>query len=167
MKEEWKDIDDYEGLYQISNLGKIKSTKRQGTNGGMKKPSYDKNNYLVVGLIKNGFKKTFKVHRLVAQAFIPNPNNYKEINHIDGNKENNVSSNIEWCNRKQNCIHRTKILKKGNVKKVGQYDINNNIIKVWSSITEASKKLKIDDSCICDCCRGNLKTAGGYVWRYV
>ena len=105
MKEIWKDIKDYEQLYVVSNTGKIKSLARKNTNGGILKPSHNKDGYLQVILCKNGKTKCFKCHRLVAEQFIPNLNNKPEVNHIDGNKENNDISNLEWVTTSENVIH--------------------------------------------------------------
>ena len=99
----WKDIKGYEGLYQVSNKGRVKSLnyRRTGKEGILKgKP--DKDGYLRVGLCKNKKQKPFYIHRLVAKAFLPNPNNLPEVNHIDENKENNHVENLEWCDRKYN-----------------------------------------------------------------
>ena len=105
----WKDIKGYEGLYQVSNMGRIKSL---GNNKTRKekilslKPS--NNGYIKVYLCKNGKQKPFSVHRLVAQAFLPNPDNLPEVNHIDENKENNHVKNLEWCDRKYNMTYGTR-----------------------------------------------------------
>ena len=103
----WKDIEGYEGLYQVSNKGRIKSLNRIDSRGhkvNEKILSSKPNNkgYLRVHLYKNGKRKPFSVHRLVAIAFIPNPNNLLEVNHKDENKENNTVDNLEWCDRKYN-----------------------------------------------------------------
>ena len=114
--EYWKDIKNYEGLYKVSNTGKIKSLKRVSTHNGSYsrtilvkekelKQSITKCGYHAVTLYKNGIRKFKTVHRLVAQEFILNPNNYKEVNHIDLNKSNNNTNNLEWCNREQNINH--------------------------------------------------------------
>lgn len=114
--EYWKDIKNYEGLYKVSNTGKIKSLKRVSTHNGSYsgtilvkekelKQSINKYGYHTVTLYKNGIRKFKTVHRLVAQEFILNPNNYKEVNHIDLNKSNNNTNNLEWCNREQNINH--------------------------------------------------------------
>lgn len=115
MKEIWKDIKGYEGFYQVSNLGRIKSLVGWKGNGGyverekiLKNSLRNvKNNYnrYIVTLRKNKERKDAKVHRLVAEAFIPNPHSYKEVNHIDSNPLNNNVENLEWCNRKMNLIH--------------------------------------------------------------
>ena len=100
--EVWKDVKDYEGLYVISNLGRIRSTSGQYT-GRILSPTDNGKGYKIVGLSKNGNRQNHYVHRLIAIAFIDNPNNFKEINHIDENQSNNCPSNLEWCNRKYNC----------------------------------------------------------------
>lgn len=118
--EQWKDIKNYENLYQISNFGRIKSKSRI-TNVGIKnvkqclrqerllKIQKLTKGYCGVRLYKNKIGKTFKIHRLVAEHFIDNPNNYKQVNHIDGNKENNRFDNLEWCTCEQNMKHSYKI----------------------------------------------------------
>ncbi len=114
--EEWKDIKGYEGLYQISNLGRVKSLPKVRdlyfrTDERILALSTHKG-YLQVGLHKNNKRKLYRVHRLVAETFIPNPNNYKEVNHKDCNKQNNYIDNLEWCDRKYNVSY-----SKGNMKK--------------------------------------------------
>ena len=109
MQEIWKDIEGYEGLYQVSNLGKIKSIQYLNR---VNNKSYPRNKilkiiinekgYLKVDLYKLKKKKRFRIHRLIAQAFIPNPNNFPEINHINGNKQDNSINNLEWCTHSYN-----------------------------------------------------------------
>lgn len=110
MQEVWKDIKGYEGLYQISNLGNVKSLKRKSLNFKCEKDKILINcktsqGYEKVMLCKNKQVKNQMIHRLVAKAFIPNPNNLLEINHIDGDKTNNKVSNLEWCTRSENIKH--------------------------------------------------------------
>ena len=114
MQETWKDISDYEGLYQISNLGRVKSlsriiVKKNGVHQPFKEKilSFEVSNkgYIVVTLCKNTKIKRFLVHRLVAKAFIPNPNNLSQVDHKDGNKENNHTDNLEWCTQSINMRH--------------------------------------------------------------
>ena len=96
----WKDIKNYEGLYTINENGEIKNSK-----GELRKINYAKNGYCIIDLYKHNIRKTYFVHRLVAEAFIPNPNNYKLINHIDGDKNNNNIKNLEWCTYSYNNKH--------------------------------------------------------------
>ena len=163
--EEWKDIKGYEGLYQISNLGRVKSLPRNGTKKEEKilKQHLDRYGYAYVGL-RNKILKKHKVHRLVGNAFINNPNNMPQINHKNENKSCNIVSNLEWCDNKYNVNYGTRTQK--TYKKVVQYDKENNFIKEWKSIILASKELKIDNSLITKCCKGKRRTAGGYIWRY-
>ena len=108
MEEEWRDIRGYEGLYQVSNLGNVKSfnNRIKHKNPMILKQTIDrKNGYLTVSLSRNGKKKIYRVHKLVASIFIDNSNNYPVINHKDGKKLNNCVDNLEWCTYKQNIIH--------------------------------------------------------------
>ena len=181
MKEIWKDIPGYEGLYQASNLGIIKSLKR------IAKKEYN-NNRIVHERIMNGTKNAdgylkvhFKnkernidkglfIHRLVAKAFLPNPDNLPQVNHKDGNKTNNRIDNLEWCSNLYNQQHAWKnklhkpTMHKG--KKVKQYDMEGNFIKEYRSISMASKKTKINISNIYRVLNKKRKMAGGYIWIY-
>ena len=108
VEEIWKDIPNYEGVYKVSNLGNVKSfnNRIKDKNPIILKQTIDrKNGYLTVSLSKNGKKKIYRVHKLVASIFIDNFNNYPVINHKDGNKLNNCVDNLEWCTYKQNIIH--------------------------------------------------------------
>lgn len=167
----WKDIVGYEGLYQVSNYGEIKSLRKN------KKIYQSINNagYKVVSLYKNNksIKKT--VHRLVAIAFIPNFNNLPQVNHIDGIKINNNLNNLEWCDNKYNQKHasmlgltkkRDEICSIKNGIKIIQYDLKDNYIKEWKNMKEASRTLKIDNSAISKCCRGKRNKCGGFKWKY-
>lgn len=169
MKEIWKDIKGYEGLYQISNLGEIKSLNyRQTGKEKIMKPYKANNGYLKIGLNKNGIRKIMYIHRLVAETFIPNLNNYTEINHNDENKENNEVNNLKWCNHKYNINYGTRIerFKKSKSRSVIQLSLSGEVIKKWSSIKEASKAVNCCDSHISKCCKGKYKSAGGYKWKY-
>jgi len=133
MVEIWKDIPEYEGLYQVSNFGNIKSLKRtimcrcknQYKEFSLEytreekiiKGRKDKDGYLLVNLCKNGKHKNHRIHRLVAQAFIINPNNYKEINHKNENKQDNNIYNLEWCDSKYNSNYGTRIERIKEIKK--------------------------------------------------
>lgn len=170
MTEIWKDVKDYEGLYQISNLGRVKSFPRNGTikKERILKQTIDNNGYLIVGLHKNNKVKKVCVHWLVANAFIPKEKWHEVINHIDGNKLNNSLKNLERCTQKHNVKEsiRLGLQKPYNEKKVLQYDLNGNFIKEWESATKAQKQLKILQSNISACCRGVTKTAGKYIWKF-
>lgn len=165
MQEIWKTVKDYEGLYEVSNLGRIKSLPRNGTIKEEKilKQYEDRYGYFYVGL-RNKKQKKNKVHRLVAEAFINNKENLSQINHIDENKKNNRVDNLEWCSPKYNVNYgcRTKKTKK-RVICTNQKDEE----KIFESIKEAGKALNIDDSSITKCCKNKAKTAGGYKWRYL
>lgn len=185
MIEDWKDIKNYEGLYQVSNLGNVRRMKF--INNIIKKNkiysiSKGKNNsgYLKVSLYKDNKMKNKLVHRLVAEAFIPNPNNLPQVNHIDGNKLNNNVSNLEWCSQSQNMKHAYKLgLTKAYA--TGKYGANNpkaikinmidkksgETIKTFNSIIDGAKYIGKNKSChIVSCCKGKLKTAYGYKWKY-
>ena len=115
MKEEWRDIAGYEGLYQVSNLGRVKSLDHYSSNGvtdilykGRVIHQSSHNGYMIVHLCKNNKVETVSVHRLVALAFIPNPLHESQVNHIDGNKSNNDFSNLEWCSQRENVLHGVK-----------------------------------------------------------
>lgn len=189
--EEWKDIKNYEGLYQISNWGRVKSLEKlvnASNQCGKKhlrpvkerilKARVNKWGYYEVTLSKNSKTKTFRVNRLVAITFIPNPNNYPVVNHINGIKKDNSVENLEWCTYSENLKHafRTGLKKptapmKGkrgkelvHSKEVIQYDLKGNLIREWECIATAQRTLKINN--ISACCRGIRNKAGGYVWKF-
>jgi len=176
MTEVWKDIQGYEGIYQVSNLGNVRSLDRIEKWYGSERPrkgrvmatKLDKNCYLVVGLRNGTCQKLKRVHRLVAEAFIPNPNNLPEVNHKDENKANNAVSNLEWCNTNYNVRYGTGIERRSRQKrkKVIQCDLNCAKIREFDSITEAAKSINKGTSRISACCKGIRKTAYGYIWRY-
>ena len=170
MQEIWKDVKGYEGLYQVSNIGRIKSlprkTNNQYNNGLIRKLVIRNNGYYFINLYKNNKSKLFTVHRLVAIAFLCNPNNLPCVNHIDGNKLNNNVNNLEWCTYHENEIHAfLKKLKKPIYKKVNQYDMEGNFIKTWNSIKEAQLFYKTTH--IGECCRGVRNQTKNYIWKYV
>jgi hypothetical protein len=168
MEEIWKDIKGYEGLYQASNLGNIRSLKRFTTNGKVLKGVPDKDNYLKVTLSKNSIRKNHCIHRLIARTFLNNPNNLSIVNHKDENKQNNKVSNLEFCtvkyNNTYNEIHKRKGIKKR--KKVIQIK-NNNIVQIWDSATIASQELKISRGNIVSVLTGKRNMAGGFSWKYL
>ena len=168
MKEEWRDIIGYEGLYQVSNLGRVKSfLYYNGTNERIIKPIRLKNGYYNVSLSKNKISKKIYIHRLVADAFIPNPNSYPIINHKDENPSNNCADNLEWCTQKYNMNYgKLKEKQKRESKSVLQYDLNNNFIKKWNSIADVERELNITHCNIVACLKNRRNNAGGFVWKY-
>lgn len=176
MAEIFRDISGYEGLYQVSNFGNVKRLEYQRYNKMTKTYSKYKehnlklllnnNGYKIVNLCKNGITKLTLVHRLVAQAFIKNTNNYNCINHIDGNKTNNNIENLEWCTYKENIQHayRTGLNKKS--KEVNQYSLNGEYLSTYKSTYKASYATGINQSNIYMCCVGKRKTAGKYIWKF-
>ena len=166
MEEIWKDKKDYEGHYQVSNFGRVKSIKF-GKEIILKQHINIKGGYYYVCLLKNGKHKNYYVHRLVAQAFIDNPNNLPEVNHKDECKTNNVVSNLEWCDRKYNHNYGTinERISQSQSKPVLQYDLNGNLIKEWKSINECGRN-GFNQGDICKCCNGKRKTAKGFIWVY-
>ena len=164
MDEIWKDKKDYEGHYQVSNCGRIKSLNY--INSGKErilKPLTNSSGYLFVKLCKDGITKTYYVHRLVAEAFIPNPNNYKEVNHKDECKTNNVVTNLEWCDSKYNNNYGTRTEKCS--KKVYQYTLDEQFIKEWPSTMECGRN-GFNQGSVVACCQGKLKKYKGFIWSY-
>lgn len=169
MEEIWKDIKGYEGLYQVSNLGRVRSVDRLDSanhklKGRIKSTSIRPNGYENVILCKNSKSKGYSVHRLVAQAFILNPENKPQINHIDENKANNKVSNLEWVTRKENINHgnrtRTALIKMS--KEV--YCVETG--KVYINARYASEELGVSRRSICDVCLGKQKQTKGYTFKY-
>ena len=171
----WRDIAGYEGLYQVSNMGRVKSleriiTRKNGRKQTIRerilKPKTKRTGYLQVGLFNGrGKEKKFLVHRLVCGAFHENPENKPCVNHIDENKANNEANNLEWCTYKENNNHGTRTARTS--KPVGQYSIDGNLIKVWQSTREVERQLCFDHSTVSKAAQGKYKTAYGYVWKYI
>lgn len=169
MMEQWKDIPNYEGLYQVSNLGRIKSLynyKRDNTNILV---PHLKRGYLVIGLRKNGIRKWHSIHRLVAMAFIDNKDNKPQVNHKDENKLNNRVDNLEWCTASYNNNYGTRQERVSNTNKLRQkvymYDLDGNLIDSFKSVKEASIKTPYCMSSISNYCR-NITKCKGYVFSY-
>lgn len=174
----WEAIPDYEGLYEVSNYGRVRSIlfrNRQKVYKRNKILSMCNNGtgYYVVNLYRDGKGKVFLVHRLTAMAFIPNPNNYPQVNHKDENKKNNHIENLEWCDEKYNNRYGTRNFRETVTKQkkygipVVQKDINGNVICVYSCIREANRKTNIGRKEISRVCKGIYTQAGGYRWEYV
>jgi hypothetical protein len=177
MKSEiWKPIKDYEGLYEISSLGRVKSLpkdkkSKHGSIAHLQERLLTPSNnhgYRSIVLTNNGVHKTNNVHRLVAEAFIPNPNNYSDINHKDENKANNSVSNLEWCTRVYNMNYGTCQNRKAisNGKPINQYSIDGVYIRSYLSIKDAATKNNYQSSPILNCCVGRSKSSYGYKWEY-
>lgn len=177
QQEEWRDIKGYEGIYQVSNMGRVKSLPHRHKN----RCSYymtkerilsmrvcgTQREYLAVMLCVDNIHKQFKIHRLVAEAFIPNPNNYKEINHKDENKANNNVENLEWCTRSYNVNYG-----RGKEKRVLQlrepvlqYSLDGKLIAEYNSFREAAEAVNGSSCNISHCIRGDIKTHKGYIWK--
>lgn len=153
----------------MSNLGNVKSLKYRRT--GKERILKPRNNgcgYLYVVLCKNGNRRLFKIHRLVAKAFIPNPKNKREVNHKDENKTNNFVDNLEWVTSKENINYgtRNERIAKSISKSVLQFTKNGEFVKEWSSTHQIQRDLGFYQSSITKCCNGKLKTAYGFIWKY-
>lgn len=194
--EEWRDIKRYQGLYQISNLGRVKRLKRKSSNGRVLeerilKNQVERKGYIGISLQVDGVKHREKIHRLIAEEFIPNPKNKAEVNHINGIKNDNRIENLEWVTPGENQKHAYKLglrvvtelqrkasretIKKAmpfayckTRKRINQYTKNEEYIRTWESIAEAIKELGLrkGTSKITECCKGKIKTAYGYIWKY-
>lgn len=170
MEEIWKNVVGYEGLYMVSNFGEIISIKRNV----VLKPSINHKGYCHVVLSKQGGRKTLRVHRLVAQAFIPNLENKPQVNHIDCDKQNNSVINLEWVTNGENQLHawsnglQKDVTGHNNPKarKINQYDINGNHIKTWKCIKDICDELHVHRTSIHRCLNGKYKTSCGYIWKY-
>lgn len=167
----FKDISGYEGIYQISNFGRVKSLI--DTHGNIRKTEKilkeinTRHGYKTYSLYKNKKSKRILTHRLVADAFIPNPNNYVEVNHKDENKANNSVDNLEWCTRKYNCNYGTaaeRTAEKTSMP-VYQYDKNFNLIKKWNRTSECEKH-GYKHQGIQASCKGRRMTHKGFIWSY-
>lgn len=153
----------YEGLYKVSNKGRVYGLARKM----MMHPEVS-NGYLRVTFTVDKKKKKYNVHRLVAAAFIENPNNYPQINHKDENRGNNCVENLEWCTARYNINYGNRNTKVSNrAKMVCQLSDDGEVVAVHRSVMKASKDLNLDYSVIYKCCRGEINHAYGYIWKYV
>lgn len=176
--EVWKEV--FDGKYQVSNKGRVKSMNYKCT-GKVRilKMTKDHKGYNRLTMRVNGKPKTIKAHRLVAQAFIPNPENKPQVNHMDGNKTNNLVQNLEWVTNYENAQHALKTglyIPTNSGKKYEEVsqaraiimiDLEGNFIKEYGCIKRAADENNIWQSNICRCLTGKRKTSGGYKWEYV
>jgi hypothetical protein len=170
-KEVWKDIKETNNMYQISNLGRIRSLDRTikykngkiiFKKGKIMKPHNDKDGYKIIFI--NPLNKHFKIHRLVAQYFLENKENLPIVNHKDKNVANNNVDNLEWCTYSYNNTYEG--ARDSQKKKILQYDLQGNFIKEWESVSSASKNVNTSAGNITECCKGKHKYAYGYKWKY-
>jgi len=177
MEEIWKSIGGFEGIYQISNCGNVRSVKRSKN-----LKHNNSHGYFTVDLYLNGIRKKIRVHRLVAEAFIPNPDNKPEVNHEDGVKTNNNASNLTWMTHSENGLHAyrtglnytvTNTYWKGKIgtehsksKPVIQTNEAGNVLNRFAGAREAERQTGVSYQHISSCCTGKQKTAGGYVWKF-
>ena len=165
MFEKWEDIVTHKGLYQISNIGRVRNNKGQI----LSQTLYPKTNYLRVHLSKNGKAGWYSVHRLVAEAFISNPLGLPNVNHKNEIKTDNRDTNLEWCTQEYNCNYGTRN------KRISKTKRNNTLSKsvkcietniTYPSASEAERQTGVFNTAIIQVCKGNRKTAGGYHWEY-
>ena len=167
MEEEiWCQIKGYEGQYQVSDKGRVISLKFG--NERILKPIRVPKGYLMVNLCKNGEKNKCYVHRLVAQAFIPNPDNLPQVNHKDENKENNYVQNLEWCSDKYNINYGTRTKRQAEKlsKPILQYTKSGKLVREWKSTHDVERNLGYFHSYISYCCTGKCKSAYNFIWKF-
>lgn len=160
----WKDVEGYEGLYQVSNEGNVRSLKK----GIILKAANVNNGYLAVQLWDNGIPKMKLIHRLVAEAFIPNPDNLPQVNHKNEDKALNIVENLEWCSAKYNMNYGTAISRRVDKqsRQVEQLDsVTGELIRRWESTNECGRN-GYTQSSVSQCCNGKRKQHKGYTWRF-
>lgn len=178
MKEEiWEPVVGYEGKYEVSDLGRVRSVDRhvfqQGKsvfyNGVIMTPSVNNSGYLTIRLSRNNKKKGLLIHRIVAEAFLENPNGLPCVNHKDENKLNNNLQNLEWCTMSYNVNYGTATIRRarkmGN--KIAQYNLKGNLVATYYSSGDAERNTGIAKSAIKDCANGKTSTSGGYIWKKI
>ena len=172
IKEIWRDIEGYEGLYQVSNFGRVKSLNyRRTCKEKLLKAYKDKEGYLHVSLCKDGKTKTYSIHRLVAQEFIPNPYNLPQVNHKDENKTNNRVYNLEWCSVKYNINYGTRNKRQSesrtNYTKFSKQVLCVETGVIYPSTSQVEREFGFSKASISRCCLRKQKTCGRFHWRYI
>lgn len=162
IEEIWCPIKGYEGLYEVSDKGRVRSLKFGKER--ILKPGRMTKGYLTVGLCKNGEQKMYLVHRLVAKTFIPNPDNLPQVNHKDENKENNSVQNLEWCTDKYNTNYGTRTQRAS--KPILQYTKSGELVREWKSASDVERNLGYAHQHISSCCTGRYKSAYNFIWKY-
>ena len=164
IKEYWKPVVGYEGLYMVSNWGRVKSMNyNHSGKERILKLIPNRYGYLYVNLYKNNIKKKYLVHRLVAEAFIDNPDNLPQVNHRDENKLNNNVDNLEWCTNEYNINYGTRNERCS--KPVLQYTLDGEFVREWPSTMECERN-GFNRGNIWMCCQGKLKKYKGYIWKF-
>ena len=159
IDEDWKDIKGYEGLYQVSNLGRVMTVKSKR----LRKINMTHDGYCKINLSSNGESHWFRVHRLVAQAFIPNPEHKPEVNHIDEDKTNNNVDNLEWVTRKENANHGTLYGRLSKINGTSIICVESGV--TYDSMSQCARLMKIQQSSISQMLSGKRKSAGGYTFK--
>ena len=174
MEEIWKDIIGYEGLYMVSNYGRVKSLNYHMT-GKEKilKAGKSGDGHLIVYLYKNGTKKPYQVHRLVAEAFLPNPENKPIAHHKDHNPLNNNVNNLVWLTQEEHKAEHPEVYeacgkgaRKANSKPINQFTLDGLFLRAWHSAMDIERELWFNHRCIAACCKEKYKQAYGYIWKY-
>jgi len=160
--EEWRDAIGFEGLYEVNNFGRVRHKDGQEINGSLN--SYG---YRAYSLFKDGGRITAKGHRLVAEAFIPNPDSKRNVNHKDGDRDNNFVDNLEWVTHGENLNHALKELCIDySAKPVAQLTLSGDVVAIWANASIPSRLLGISSQLVSACCRGTAKSTGDYLWQY-
>lgn len=186
LKMEWRPVCGFEGLYEVNNLGEIRNVRKGRFFGKVLRPNINKSGYSYVALFNHSKEKCLVVHRAVAEAFIPNPDKKRTVNHIDGNKQNNCVENLEWATHGENHKHAYRIglktttdKQRENCSKLGKRTCELNrprkpVIMIsdngektlFESARAAGRSVNVDASAIVACCRGRTKTSKGFRWEY-
>lgn len=187
--EEWRDIEGYEGLYQVSSLGRVRTLPKPmfyGASSNVRnhesairamrimKARKKLNGYLQISLFRNGKPRTFTIHRLVAKTFLPNPHKYPYINHKDEDKSNNTVDNLEWCTPSYNIHYGSAIQKLSKAKTnhpsmskpVLQFNLDGRFVAEYPSANEAARVTGVKQGNISSCCNHTTKSTNGFIWRY-